>query len=206
MTRIDEPLPFTEQRGRLHIAPIGAALPLHVAKDGVFGDGWPQAWIFGGETDPEQCSTRHEVDTEQIEVVLLAPLRRVVTAQTMIWTFGLDRVSTAHTPWASLPPLPESQVPGAPRFMLGWESEDKTSRVIARQVMHDLGTMHRPSRSSALFLTYRLERAEKPLSPLPTPPVWRRLLNRLLRRRPPMRIPDLHPPFEVYRVLTLDRR
>lgn len=210
---MDDPtrLPFLDKRGRLYIAPLTADLPLQFATGGVFGDepkwygdtrseerygGWPQAWILGGETDPEQCSARTEVDTEQIRVGEALESLRLAQEET-VWTFGLDHVNMRPTPWTSLPPLPEGQVPWAPRFMVGWESEDRTSRVIARQVVQDLGTMLRPSESSALFCTYRLEQAQKPLPPLP---VWRRLLDRLLRRRPPVRVPDLYPMFEVYQV------
>jgi hypothetical protein len=206
MDDVTDALPFAEQRGRIYIAPLGADPPRHyVASDPPgsaprFVDEWPAAWILGGETDPGQCREQYDIDTERVSVDGLIEPIGYVTSRSAQWAFGLDQLATGRVPWSSLPPLPEGQVPWAPRFMLGWESLDRRSRVVARQVVHDLGTMHRPSRSSALFLTYRLEQAEKPLPPFPARPLWRRLLDRLLRRRPPARTPDLYPPFEIYRV------
>lgn len=202
----DQRLPFTKQRGRLYVAPLGADLPTHYVasdpplsgNDARFVDEWPDAWILGGETDPEQCSERYETDVESVTMRGWDKPIEQVTSRAAVWTFGMDRVNTR--PVAQLAAMSGWHFQQPPRFMLGWESEDHRSRVIARQVIHEPV----PFRKAAdrLVLTYRLEQAEKPRPPVPPPPRLR-WWQRLLRRRPVVPPPppvEYHPPSEVYTV------
>lgn len=173
----DQLLPFTEQRGQVYIAPLGAAIaPQHYVSQGRFTDIWPDGWLLGGETNPKRCSESVGYDAGTLPV----------------WTLGVDLLPTERTPWTSLAPLPPGQESAAPRFMLGWQSTDRRSRIIARQVT----IAKTQAGKDALFLTYQLERARMHDEP-DTRPRWRRLLDRLLRRHLVTQ-PRFYPPFALY--------
>jgi hypothetical protein len=199
---IDEALPFTEKRGVLYIAPLGSELPdLTVASDppgsGIntrFVMSWPAGWIRpkpydpanpdSAFTDPRVCSVRNQVDTDSIQVDAFSPIRSMVTSRTALWDFGPELGPRMRRILSS--PL---NVTAAPRFMVGWESEDCLDRVIARQaVVDEYGLFH-------------LEQPIPPRVPAPRRTWWQRLLDRLMRRPAPTSVQPLPEPlFHVYRV------
>lgn len=174
----DEKIPFTEKPGALFVAPLGSELPQHIVRDGQFAMAWPATWIpvlpVDTLTDPGQCSDRSAIDTDAVQVSdFLEPIR-LVTSRAVRWDFGPEvRASRALRMGA-----------GSVRLMVGWESEDRADRVVARQAFIDE------------FGDVQLEQAT---SPAPAPPrlKW---WERLLRRRPAVGRPTLHPLYEVYSV------
>lgn len=131
----DEPLPFTEKPGALFVAPLGSDMPDHTVKDGIFVMPWPASWVhvkLPGEpyrmTDPAECSAvQQPLPAEDVRVAdVFEPVRMSEPVpETWIWYFG------PHLKvWKD-----RFHVPFTTRMMIGWESSDSRSRVIARQVV-----------------------------------------------------------------------
>lgn len=185
--RPDESLPFTETPGRLFIAPLDSDLPRHhvvsdppgSGRNPVFVDSWPGSWLPvtppDGMTDPAECSYAEHVATESLSVRdFLEPVAVAVTARDAVMSFG---------PWLH-DWQARSEWPSSVRLMLGWEAQDRTSRMIVRQGVIDDAGSFRPE------LSYR-----------PTPPAPRlRWWERLLRPRAVVPRPEPYPLYEVYRV------
>src|SRR5512139_4076276 len=137
--------------GYLLWAPLSSAEPSNTVVGGVFTDTWPVAWINLGATE-DGSEFSYEVKVEAIKVAeFFDPIRYATTERTGSFAFNLAdytlnnlkraynggtlaTVSGAGTTLLSsyVPPTPGNEV----RAMLGWESLDRTMRIICYQTLN----------------------------------------------------------------------
>lgn len=137
--------------GYLFRAPIGTALPTNTVAGSVFTDEWAAAWIPIGATN-EGSVFSYEMTSEAIFVAeLFDPVKYAVTEASgsiafamADWTLQklkfamnggtMTLVSgTGATALTSLEPPEPSEVL---RCMIGWQSLDNTTRIVARQCLN----------------------------------------------------------------------
>lgn len=148
MPAITVPVPKLDtDPGFLYYAPLGTALPTGTVAGSVFSDTWPVAWVPIGATE-EGHNFTWTTSTEPIEAAeFLEPLKYVTTGRSGSIAFASTNIdalmvklamnggtltttgtgATAKTVYT--PPAMGAEV----RVMIGWESQDATQRLIARQ-------------------------------------------------------------------------
>jgi hypothetical protein len=138
--------------GYLLWAPIGSAEPANTVVGSVFTDTWPVAWINQGATE-EGSEFEYEIKVEPISVAeFFDPIRYATTDRSGSFAFNLadytlknlsraynaggavTTVSGAGTTLLSKlqPPAPGNEV----RAMIGWESLDRTMRIVCYQTLN----------------------------------------------------------------------
>lgn len=137
--------------GYLLWAPLGSSEPANTVVGSVFTDTWPVAWINLGATE-EGSEFAYEVKVEAIKVAeFFDPIKYATTDREGSFAFNLAdytlknlsrafnggtlaTVSGAGTTLLSslVPPQPGSEV----RAMIGWESLDRTLRIICGQTLN----------------------------------------------------------------------
>jgi len=137
--------------GYLFRAPIGTALPTNTVAGSVFTDSWAAAWVPVGATE-EGSTFSYEMTSEPIRVAeLFDPVAYAVTEATGSFAFSmadytLEKLKyamnggtmtlvsgTGATALTSLEPPDPADVT---RCMIGWESLDATTRIVARQCLN----------------------------------------------------------------------
>lgn len=143
---------FLTNPGILRIAPLASTLPTNTVAGGVFTDAWPAAWLFLGATE-DGSEFSYSTEVEAIEVAeLFDPVAYATTGRAGSISFALaswcgtnyrralnggvaELTPTSGTGATALyevePPDPGNEV----RCMIGWESLDKTSRLVCRQTI-----------------------------------------------------------------------
>lgn len=134
--------------GFLFHAPIGSSVPTNTVAGSVFTDSWPVAWVNLGATE-EGGTFSYETTVEAIRVAeLFDPISYATTERTGNIAFALADVTLANlkkvlnggtltvvsgtgatTLSSYTPPAPGAEV----RCMIGWESLDATTRLVAYQ-------------------------------------------------------------------------
>lgn len=137
--------------GFLLWAPLASSEPANTVVGGVFTDSWPVAWINLGATE-EGSEFAYQVTIEPIKAAeFFDPIKYATTEREGSFAFNLmdytlnnvkrvfnggtlATVSGAGTTLLSsyVPPTPGSEV----RAMLGWESLDRTLRIICYQTLN----------------------------------------------------------------------
>ena len=137
--------------GYLLWAPLASSVPANTVAGSVFTDTWPVAWINLGATE-EGSEFSYEVKVEAIRVAeFFDPIKWATTDREGQFAFNLadytlnnlkrayngGTLSTVSGAGATLlsklqPPTPGNEV----RAMLGWESLDRTMRIVCDQVLN----------------------------------------------------------------------
>lgn len=137
--------------GYLLWAPLGSSEPTNTVVGGVFTDTWPVAWINLGATE-EGSEFEYEIKTEAVKVaeffdqIKYATVDREGSFAFNLADYTLKNLQRAYnggtlatvsgagtTLLSSLqPPAPGAEV----RAMLGWESLDRTMRIVCHQVLN----------------------------------------------------------------------
>lgn len=117
-------LPFTRKPGVLYMASLGAEPPERTVENGLFVGSWPSSWVEI-QTDPANLTEPAEC-TESL-----------IAGGPATWDFGPTVRALLmwwHGQW---PGRPQPGLYAAPRFLLGWESEDRKDRLAGDQVVVD---------------------------------------------------------------------
>lgn len=152
MPTVATPLLMTSP-GYLFGAPLGTAEPTNTVAGSKFTDAWAAAWIPLGAT-AEGSTFQYQTELEAVTVAeFFDPIRWETTSRQGSMAFALANYTLhnfkralnggmgAITPTSGTgatalgtfePPDPGTEV----RIMLGWESQDGTSRIIMRQVIN----------------------------------------------------------------------
>lgn len=170
--------------GYLFIAPLGSTMPTNTVVGSVFTDEWAAAWIPLGATE-DGSEFAYSSTVEPITVAeLFDPVAYRTTGRTgrvafnlADWTLSMFRraingglapiTATSGTGATTLgelePPDPGTEV----RAMIGWESLDNTTRLVARQCLQggEVTSAFRRAPSKAVIpCTFQME---KPASAQP---------------------------------------
>lgn len=155
--------------GYLFGAPLGTSVPTNTVAGSVFTDAWAAAWIPLGAT-AEGSTFSYSSSIEPMSVAeFFDPIRYSTVSRTGSMAFGLasatlQRVKTALNggmgvispvsgTGATTLSLFEPVTPGAElRIMLGWESQDNTTRIVARQCIQG-GEMAMEFKKAPAFAT-----------------------------------------------------
>ncbi len=138
--------------GYLHWAPLLTAEPANTVSGSKFTDAWPVAWINLGATDAGS-TFRAATTIEAVTVAeLLNPVKYATTGKTSGLAFALASYTlnnlkrvlnggaiTTVSGLDAATRLSKYEEPDAGaevRCMLGWESQDATVRIIARQAFN----------------------------------------------------------------------
>lgn len=138
--------------GALYIAPLATSLPTNTVVGGVFTDAWSASWIPLGATE-EGSEFAFAIDVEAIRVAeLVAPVAYRTVEQSGSIGFALASYTASNlnrafnggiaamtaTSGATTTALYTVEPPEAGsevRAMIGWESLDRTVRLVARQTL-----------------------------------------------------------------------
>lgn len=137
--------------GYLFRAPLATALPTNTVTGSVFTDSWAAAWVPIGATS-EGSTFSNEITVEPTRVAeLFDPVKYSVTEMNGSFAFAmadwtLEKLKyamnggtmtlvsgTGATALTSLEPPEPADIT---RCMIGWESLDNTTRIIARQCIN----------------------------------------------------------------------
>lgn len=136
--------------GTLLWAPLGTSLPTHASTASKFSDSWPTGWLGLGATQ-EGSNFSYTSEVEPITVAeFFDPIRYATTERSGSFAFALADFTltnlkramnggvitttgsgaTSVNKWE--PPDPGGEV----RAMIGWESQDNTTRFIGYQCLN----------------------------------------------------------------------
>lgn len=163
--------------GYLFIAPLGTALPTNTVAGSVFTDPWAAAWIPLGATE-DGSEFAYSSTIEPITVAeLFDPIEYRTTGRAgriafnlADWTLSMYRralnggiaplTPTSGTGATTLGTLEPPDPGGEVRSMIGWESLDNTTRLIARQTIQggEITTAFRRAPAKAVIpCTFQME-------------------------------------------------
>lgn len=163
--------------GWLFAAPVATALPANTVVGGVFTDVWTAPWVPLGPTT-EGSSFSYSIETDTVNAAeYFDPIKIVTTGRSgsigfALMDFTLSKVrlaynggvgaltATSGTGATALydyePVAPGNEV----RIMLGWESWDKTMRLVIRQALQggEVGMDFKKAPSTAAIpVTFNME-------------------------------------------------